>query len=64
MTKPDLIDAALANPRAALDELKRLDCEESLHAFVVEMWEELEPGTTLIDGWVLQAICDHALRRG
>lgn len=54
----NIIDQALANPGPALDELKKLDCEDSLIAFVIEMWEELEPGTPLVLGWVMYAICE------
>lgn len=56
----------MANPALALDELKRLKCERSLLAFTVEMWEELEPGTPLVTGWVMEAICQHleAVERG
>lgn len=48
----------MADPEAALDELKRLRCERSLKAFVQEMWHELEPGTPLVMGWVMDAICE------
>lgn len=53
----DTISAAFADPAAALDELNRLDCEDSLHSFVIHMWDELEPETPLVDGWALRAIC-------
>lgn len=53
----DLINQALQNPTKALEELKRLQCERSFHAFVLDMWSELEPETKLVDGWPLRAIC-------
>lgn len=58
MPDADPIASALANPSEALDELRKLECEDSLHAFVMEMWDELEPGTKLVDGWCLHAICE------
>jgi predicted phage terminase large subunit-like protein len=62
----DPIAYALSNPREALDELRKLRCERSLHAFVLEMWPELEPETELVDGWPLEAICAvlEAVERG
>lgn len=53
----EVIGYALSNPEEALDELRKLRCERSLHAFVLEMWYELEPETPLVDGWALKAIC-------
>jgi len=62
----DPLAAALADPEAALDTLRRLECEDSLMAFVKAMWEELEPGTPLVTGWVMEAICEalEAVERG
>jgi predicted phage terminase large subunit-like protein len=49
----------LARPADALDALDRMDCEESLLAFTHRMWPVLEPGRHLVDGWPLEAICEH-----
>lgn len=37
----------------------RQACEESLYRFVHEMWHVLEPQTKLVDGWAMEAICEH-----
>lgn len=50
---------ALANPKWALDELDRADCQESLLAFTKRHWSALEPGRALVEGWALEAICEH-----
>lgn len=33
--------------------------ESSLHEFMKQAWNEVEPGVPFIDGWHLQVICDH-----
>lgn len=50
---------ALRNPKKALIELDRIDCEESLAFFVQRFWHILEPNRDFIDGWPFWAICDH-----
>ena len=57
--KPDVLARALANPRKALRELERIDCEESLLGFVKAGWKELHPATPLVAGWATEAICHH-----
>ena len=49
-----------------LAECERLDCEDSLLAFVKRMWPVVEPATELVLGEVLEAICFHleAVTRG
>lgn len=42
-----------------LRELDALDMTESLYAFVLGAWPELEPGTLLEDGVHIRAVCDH-----
>jgi predicted phage terminase large subunit-like protein len=54
-----LLAAVLANPAAALRELDRLDCEESLYAFVEKAWPVLEPAQPFVPGWHIEAICLH-----
>lgn len=44
--------------RAGDDKIIRA-CDESLHAFVKQMWPVLEPATKFVDGWPLQAMCAH-----
>lgn len=44
--------------RAGDDKIIRA-CDESLHAFVKQMWPVLEPATKFVDGWALEAMCAH-----
>lgn len=44
--------------RTQLDDLDRADCEESLHFFLTKAWRYIDPAP-FIDGWVLQAVCEH-----
>jgi predicted phage terminase large subunit-like protein len=39
------------------DQLVRDDCRESLHAFVREFWDVLEPGRPFVDNWHLRWLC-------
>lgn len=54
-----LLGRAMANPGAALDELDRLRAEESLLEFIKLTWHVLEPSRDFVDGWAVQAICEH-----
>ena len=36
-----------------------LDCKDSLKTFIQGVWPIVEPGTPFIDGWVIDALCDH-----
>lgn len=60
------ISQALENPSQALSELQKLDAEDRLKHFIRLTWPELEPSTTFVDGWAVDAICDHleAVERG
>jgi predicted phage terminase large subunit-like protein len=49
----------MANPDEALDELERLDAEESLLNFIRLMWSVIEPGRQFVYGWAVEAICEH-----
>lgn len=49
----------LANPDAILDQIAKLDCEERLLPFVRRHWRVLEPVATLVEGWALDAVCEH-----
>src|SRR5580692_7827273 len=33
--------------------------EASLHEYVKQVWHVVEPGVPFIDGWHIQAICEH-----
>ncbi len=50
---------ALANPDETLRKLDEADASESLIGFIRYMWPVLEPGRKLVEGWALEAICDH-----
>ena len=50
---------ALADPRAALLELDKIEAEESLINFIRLLWPVLEPGRQFVDGWAVHAICEH-----
>lgn len=47
-------------------DFQEVDYDLSLKAFVKRAWRELEPGTPMVDGWVMDAICAHleAVSRG
>ena len=47
------------DPQAGLDELDRLDAEDSLSDYAALMWKVLEPKAPLIRGRSWEAICDH-----
>lgn len=53
------IDQLLASPSDALDELDRIECEESLYSFTRRMWSILEPANPMVEGWAMEAICEH-----
>lgn len=59
MLTDEEIAQMMARPADALDALDRVDCEESLLAFTRRMWHVLEPGRELVEGWALEAICEH-----
>lgn len=49
---------ALANPRAGLIELDRIDQEESLIEFLMAGWKYIDP-VPYVHGWHLEAIAEH-----
>lgn len=49
--------AVLLEERAARIDRER--CEGSLYEFVRYMWPVVEPANPLIEGWVMEAICEH-----
>lgn len=61
MNDLDLNDLDLS----AID-LDEVDYDLSLKSFAMRAWKELEPGTPMVDGWVLDAVSSHleAVSRG
>lgn len=55
----DGLNQILANPDAALGQLDRLDCEDSLLTFMTQGWHALEPAQPFVPGWAVEAICEH-----
>ncbi len=49
----------LADPASLLQELDRLDCEESLAGFIRRAWHVIEPGQPYTHGWHIDAIAEH-----
>lgn len=49
----------LKDPEGSRRQLERLDCRDSLLAFVRRHWPVLEPRTPLVLGWPIEAICEH-----
>lgn len=47
----------LARTRERLDEIRE-DCQ-SLRGYMGHAWNKLEPGTRLVDGWHMDAVCEH-----
>jgi predicted phage terminase large subunit-like protein len=58
MSLENSLSVALANPEWALNELDRIDCEESLGAFLRGGWRYIDP-SPYIHGWHLDAIAEH-----
>ncbi len=56
---PEDLQAALANPKAALEVIKKIESERKLIDFIRNGWEALEPGQPFVTGWAIEAICDH-----
>lgn len=54
------------NPNELIDELDRVDSEESLRLFIERSWHILEPAREFVPGFHIDAICDHleAVTRG
>lgn len=56
---PEQIAWALANKDEVLQEIARQEAESSLLNYIRYMWPVLEPGRVFVDGWAVQAICEH-----
>lgn len=59
MTRLLTIDGITINSEKQLLALDRVECEDSLMAFVHKMWPIIEPATPLVHGWAMDAICEH-----
>lgn len=42
-----------------VEQLSRIKAEESLHEFTKQAWHVLKPRTPFVDGWHIQAVCEH-----
>lgn len=51
--------AALSDPQKGILALDRADAEESLIEFMRKAWPVLEPTRPLVEGWALEALCQH-----
>ena len=49
----------LQHPLETIREIDKVRCERSLKFFVRRYWHILEPRTEFVDGWCLDAICEH-----
>lgn len=63
MTTPATIPA---DPTALLRDLDKHEAEGSLMDFVRQGWAAIEPGVPFVEGWTMEAICEHleAVTRG
>ena len=66
MDPSQILTNALQNPQAALRELERIRCEESLYEFIKAGWHTIHPGTEFEGGWAIETMCRHleAVSRG
>ncbi len=66
MLSESAIENILLNPQSAKAMLDVMDAEDHLLPFIRLMWPVLEPGRTFVEGWAVEAICDHleAVSRG
>jgi len=58
-TSSPAIRKALAKVRATHRKVTIEKCRDSLYYFIKTFWHVLEPGREMVDGWAVQAICDH-----
>lgn len=55
----DLIIRKREQIELLLEEKSRLKCEVSFHEFVKQAWKQVEGKRPFVDGWHIQAICEH-----
>ncbi len=56
---PKPVRLGVANPRIGLEELDRVECEDSLHAFVETFWSVLEPERPHVPSKAQRVVCEH-----
>lgn len=59
MLSDQTLRTLLADPRATIRELDRMECAESLSTFIKRGWSQIEPSMLYKHGWHMDAICDH-----
>jgi len=52
------LSSALSDPLRTLRELDRVDCEDSLYAFLVSSWKYMD-SSPWTDGWPIEAVAEH-----
>ncbi len=53
------IEDSFTNPQAALHEIERINCTESLIGFIRCAWKVLHPATPFVGGWAVETLCRH-----
>jgi predicted phage terminase large subunit-like protein len=63
---PEQFEYALRNREQVLRDIDAYDCNRSLINFVRIGWRQIEPETPFVDGWAVEAVCEHleAVTRG
>lgn len=56
---PRLLAEKFGTPERYLAFLDRQDAEDSLYEFIKMMWHIVEPARPFVDGWHIEAICEH-----
>lgn len=61
-----VLATAMDNPDAALKFIEKALSAESLFEFIKVTWDVLEPGRKFVEGWAIEAVCEHleAVSRG
>jgi len=63
---PEQFEYALRNRDQVLRDIDAYQCDQSLMNFTRIAWKQIEPETPFVDGWAVEAICEHleAVTRG
>jgi predicted phage terminase large subunit-like protein len=56
---PEQLAYAVKHKDKILRAIDKVNAEDSLYNFVKVMWSILEPNRVMVEGWVMQAICEH-----
>lgn len=60
LSEASLLELAASDPDWLLEQLDKVDAEESLKKFgELVAWPVLEPGRPFVDGWHIGCICEH-----